>query len=502
MRSSTLVCALSGQSIPSNEEAVVTPSGKICLKGLLLSKLADNGGTDPFSEEPMDEERLVSLSSSSLAVIPPRPSATSLPELLNLLNTEYSNLVLELFDTRRLLEETRKELSQALYQNDASVRVVARLSQERDAARQELANWNVQSLTQDTNNEGASRKRTRLLSVNDSSEQSVEVNSIPTSHLEIMTETWKALSQKRKAQKKEVGARAPSQADVKAYVEMSHTAYHKAYGKQGIMDIIIIAEENLVVSVGKDRQVCLFDGGKVVQSYGTGDLIPCFVDAIGTDLIAVASLCEVSLIMGEKRLQLKLETFRPGEKIVDLSLHPSNQHVIVATTNRINIYSTVDGNLLAYFNFCDNITCGALHPDGLIYAVGTDGGKMALWDLKSQKLASTLGDGGMVMQRIVFSNNGYHVASLAGKLNVWDLKKQVSIIELGIETDELQSMIFDPSGKYLAYGGGNGVSICAVKEWTELVKLDFAVSQLDWGGSLVSSSLTERTVRFYGLKVG
>ena len=42
---------------------------------------------------------------------------------------------MELYDTRKSLEETRRELSSALYQNDAAVRVVARLVRERDEAR-------------------------------------------------------------------------------------------------------------------------------------------------------------------------------------------------------------------------------------------------------------------------------------------------------------------------------------------------------------------------------
>eukprot|EP00957_Ditylum_brightwellii_P051369 3895806-Ditylum_brightwellii.AAC.1 len=58
-----------------------------------------------------------------------------------MLQTEYDAVLLELFDTRRALEETRRELSQALYQNDAAVRVVARLASERDAAREMVAAW-------------------------------------------------------------------------------------------------------------------------------------------------------------------------------------------------------------------------------------------------------------------------------------------------------------------------------------------------------------------------
>jgi pre-mRNA-processing factor 19 len=40
--------------------------------------------------------------------------------------------------------------------------------------------------------------------------------------------------------------------------------------------------------------------------------------------------------------------------------------------------------------FEDKYTAGAMHPDGLIYAVGTEGGKLVVWDLKTQSVAMTL----------------------------------------------------------------------------------------------------------------
>ena len=35
-------------------------------------------------------------------------------------------------------------------------------------------------------------------------------------------------------------------------------------------------------------------------------------------------------------------------------------------------------------------TCIGLHPDGLILALGRNDGKVSIWDLKTEKLASTL----------------------------------------------------------------------------------------------------------------
>ena len=123
-------CEISGESLATTkEEVVVTPSGHTCIKRLLLAKLSENGGMDPFEtmrQLPLSEDQLITLQRTSNQVAPPRPQATSLPNLLQLMQSEYDALVLELFDTRMALEDTRRELSQALYQNDAAVRVIAR----------------------------------------------------------------------------------------------------------------------------------------------------------------------------------------------------------------------------------------------------------------------------------------------------------------------------------------------------------------------------------------
>ena len=57
---------------------------------------------------------------------------------LDMLKKEHDALVLEHVDTRKVLEETRRELSQQLYRNDAAIRVLARISQERDAAKKQF----------------------------------------------------------------------------------------------------------------------------------------------------------------------------------------------------------------------------------------------------------------------------------------------------------------------------------------------------------------------------
>lgn len=71
--------------------------------------------------------------------VPSAPTSVSgagFSGLLSTMQTEWDSLMVETFNLKSALEETRRELSQALYQNDAAVRVIARLSMERDQARQ------------------------------------------------------------------------------------------------------------------------------------------------------------------------------------------------------------------------------------------------------------------------------------------------------------------------------------------------------------------------------
>ena len=70
---------------------------------------------------------------------PRTQTATSVPGLLSLMQSEWDALMLEIHTLKEHLQATRQELSQALYQHEASCRVVCRLLKERDEAREQLA---------------------------------------------------------------------------------------------------------------------------------------------------------------------------------------------------------------------------------------------------------------------------------------------------------------------------------------------------------------------------
>ena len=98
--------------------------------------------TDPVTGEDLSVEDLIELKSPR--VVKPRPpTLTSIPSLLAAFQTEWDAVALESFTLKQQLAQTRQELSTALYQNDAATRVIARITRERDEAREALSNITI-----------------------------------------------------------------------------------------------------------------------------------------------------------------------------------------------------------------------------------------------------------------------------------------------------------------------------------------------------------------------
>lgn len=110
-------------------------------KRLIDAYVAENG-KDPVTGEETTAEDLLELKTAHIAR-PRPPTLTSIPSLLGVFQEEWDALALDAFTLRQTLLQTRQELSTALYQHDAAVRVIARLTKERDEARDALAKISV-----------------------------------------------------------------------------------------------------------------------------------------------------------------------------------------------------------------------------------------------------------------------------------------------------------------------------------------------------------------------
>lgn len=86
----------------------------------------------------MTADDLIELQTSRV-VRPKPPTFTSIPSLLSAFQNEWDALTLDSYNVRQQLAQTRQELATALYQHDAAIRVIARLTLERDEARDALS---------------------------------------------------------------------------------------------------------------------------------------------------------------------------------------------------------------------------------------------------------------------------------------------------------------------------------------------------------------------------
>lgn len=523
----SFVCEISGEPLLSDGDdvVVVTPSGHVCWKRFILRELSESPGKDPFEpNRPLTEDMLIPLHKVPSIVPPRHPKAatTSFHGMLQNVASEYDAILLELFDTRKLLEETRQELSQALYQNDAAVRVVARLAQERDVARHDLANYQatIAAATASSTSGGPTgaltdpslsnkKKRKFVTDVNNVT----LTNDIPQDDWDIMVETWDDLHKNRKGQVKAAALHAPT--DMTAYTIVDSPSIHKTKCK-GITAMTVIG--TIVVSAGTDKEVIFYDATEksVVNAVSVGKAVVSLSANSSHLLVATPSAVKLFTVTGDELGQVAMKN------PVAVSLHPDGIHGLVLAQDGVLTLCRITDSIspIATFQTPDTssssmikATCGTLHPDGLLYMAGLENGHLQIWDLKAKKLASTLmlpsgsdgPDASVVAVQV--SPNGYHIAAVhaSGKVVVWDLRKQKVLHvwndDEGSTMEHVVDVAFDDSGKYLAYGGSTGVCITTVKEWTQVTVLETKhVGSLQWmAQTLVVASKKSRALVLFGV---
>lgn len=106
-------------------------------KNLILKHLEATGQCPLTGIDLSAENDLIPLQVAKAAQ--PKPlSASNVPNMLQLISSEWDALMLEVFTLRKNNEETRKELSHALYQHDAACQVICKLIQEKEELQAQL----------------------------------------------------------------------------------------------------------------------------------------------------------------------------------------------------------------------------------------------------------------------------------------------------------------------------------------------------------------------------
>ena len=345
--------------------------------------------------------------------MPPRaPSSSSLPSLLSVLQSEFDAVLLELYDARKALDETRRELSSALYQNDAAVRVVARVARERDEARAQLEEYlrsgaapvaDAEAKRPLEGGEDGPAKVAKRAKVDEDGG-----DGIPSAVLGRMSATWKSLSKDRRsvAKMKRTPEETAANEGLLKGCEGKEKKVNlgKSSSRAGVLCLAATADGSYVASSHHDKTAVVYGvaEGKILGTLsGSASEISCLdvANIDGTLLVAAGGsdgcvrLFTLPADGGEATLVGMAE---PGSTVTGCSVHPASTVdsplVAVASGSDVVLYDASGDSLaeVARVGAGKVLTSGVLHPDGLIFVAGTDGGEVLVFDLKTLAVAGTL----------------------------------------------------------------------------------------------------------------
>ncbi|BGP49722.1 hypothetical protein JCM10450v2_005627 [Rhodotorula kratochvilovae] len=522
----SLYCSISGTQ--PLHPVVSTKSGHVYEKDLVLKALQDNDGKDPISGEQLSADDLVDIKTApSQPTAPPRaPTFTSVPSLLHTLQQEWDATMLECLELRRQSAELRQELSHALYKEDAAMRVLARVSRERDEAREALASVKATLGTAYQANEGGAA---------DAQMEGVEQveEGLPADARKRVEETHEALSATRR--KRKTPPEAATADEVKTFVQGNTIPSLHTTKPPGIAALTLAKDGELIVTGGFDKNVIVYDRStsKIVASLKghtkkvTAVVASPSLTAEGLPSFIVSSSLDKSVRVwtpnGAKAVYGCTSNVALGAEVRQLALHPTGSLAVSAQAD--GTWAILDlavdkpqvvlsGALPADAEAGTANTAVAVHPDGIIFAVGSSDARIRVFETLTGKCVAAF-DGHSAepdakdVVALSFSENGYSLASAASgssQAKVWDLRKLACTASIDLAGEGsgdavvVNAVAWDYTGHFLAVAGADA-RVYANKTWALLAKSDDNAAPLTavrWGKDskeLVVAGV-DRTVRF------
>ncbi|EGX93877.1 cell cycle control protein [Cordyceps militaris CM01] len=453
-----MLCGISGEA---PQEPVASKKSGVVYEKRLIEQYVNEHGTEPSTGEALTVEDLLPITSSRIAR-PRPPTLTSIPALLATFQNEWDSLALETYNLREQLARTREELATSLYQHDAAVRVIARLTKERNEARDALSRITVSGANAD--------------------EMAVDTEGLPEALADRVDQVHQELSKGRKKRPVPKDWVTPSQV---AAFEVTATnalpvaqttsldtegAYAAIGGLQGQAAIYAVAADSLEreISVGEPATTTLWTGSKLIFGTSNGGLK---VFEAGNQVAAASE---------------------HAGPTTGLSIHPSGDIVASVGTDKGLILYELDSLKRVSRTYVDaSLTTVAFHPDGHLVAAGTVTGDVKLYMTKTLEQAAVFKLGAPI-QALAFSENGFWLAATAkgqNSVTVFDLRKEgdaatAKVLETG---GAVESLAWDFTGQYLATAGPSGLTIQqyakGAKKWTEPFRNSTGAVAVRWGES-------------------
>lgn len=424
-------------------------------------------------------------------VVRPRPpTLTSIPALLSTFQNEWDALILETYQLKQQLAETRQELSTALYYSDSAEKVIARLQGERDEARDALAKVSITHSTNGTNGDAMQVDGQALPEVTVAKIEQTQQQLSSTRRKRTIPEGWATAESLQTLQ--------AAQASEPLYPGGRSIAVDETGdlaligGTDGVAGVYSISQAKVIQTLKCGGAVVdgLWFGNKPIVALSTGSVkvfddgkeVASFDQHAGAvSAIALHPCGDILASVGSDKSYILYDL--QSLQAVTQNSTDSGKH----DWNCINLAETATNKHTA-------LTTVAFHPDGHLLAAGNVAGAIKLFDVKTSENVANFESASLVapLQALSFSENGTWLASAVQgqtSVSIWDLRKmsEIKTLELGTA---VASVSWDYTGQFLAVSGLGFVAVQhyakSSKSWSEPFRKALNAVDAKWGANAQS----------------
>lgn len=484
-----MFCSLTGQ-VPIHP-VISTKTGHLYERSV-IERYVNESGLCPHTNQAHTIADLLPIPVN--AVLKPRNiTGNSIPDALCMFQNEWDALMLEAYKTKEQLDQTRQELAQALYQQDAACRVISRLLKERDEARGALSNANIQAAP-------------------------TQAGALPEDILKRLQQVQQQLSGAR--HKRAVSSTLATPQQIEQYTCSSTD--DRSTAALTCLDVHK-TNQNLVVTGAQD--------GTVLVSSQRGSAADKTVASLNGHVKTISKVLfhPREPVVCSSSLDTTIRVWRPTSDALDafntavvirahsaevagLSLHPTGDFLASASFDKtwafIDLQSGVSILQISHPQVNEAYSCCQFHPDGMLLGTGSRDSIVRIWDMRAQTLSAKFEGHEGAVTDVSFSENGFYMATSAldATIKLWDLRKALlNFRTIKIESaGRINAIKFDLSGNYLA-GACSDLRVFSIKSTSSSHVKQFTdhggpVMDMVWGpdARFVASCSADRSVKFFG----
>ncbi|CAN8065275.1 unnamed protein product [Agarophyton chilense] len=506
-RVTAMYCALSG-NVPK-EPVISVKSGHLFERALIEKQLAISGNKCPETGESLSASDLLPVKNSGF-IAPLPPEKSSMPYILDHVRAEWDRLTLELYTAQKLLHQTRQELATALYRCDASARVISKLEKERDelkASRKDAKGETERahsSVNGSRKAEEPSKEQEKEKDEKAEEEKEDEIQPIPEvandqseSDVVALPEGITSQAQKLAVELQETRrsrkSNAPKSNIVSSFAEIGRAAVD---GPNVELSSVCVNGERTIVGSSNGKLHLIEKDMKVshTEEAHSDSVTAVFWD----ERIFTGGRDGVVKVWGD---DVKCKAMFDGRGVItDIERHPLKSVMYCCRADGYEWRDVEDGTVIARAKVASQ--CGAIHPDGLLFATGGANG-VRMWDFSSLKKVADLQTERVT--QIAMSEKGYYMVTVrAEEALVWDLRKQAVVGNVALKGG--CGVALDEFGEYGCVVDADGINLFAAKRKAKaLARVEAkggseARLGVDWGSqsSFVVVGGNDGVLRKYG----